>query len=33
MYTDPKILESVKKVEATREARLHQDLFKLKMTL
>ncbi len=33
MYTDPKILESVKKVEATRAARLDQDLFKLKMTL
>ncbi len=33
MYTDPKILESVKKVEATRPERLTKDLFQLKMTL
>ena len=33
MYKDPKLLESLKKVEATRAERLTKDLFQLKMTL
>ena len=32
MYTDPKLLESIKKVEATRAERLKMDLTKMRMT-